>query len=46
LIEWALITDDAKPDGLVTNAPKELFDSQYEGTGCFLFKRPTETATN
>lgn len=39
LVEWALITDDGKPDGLVANAPKELFARQYEGTGCFLFRR-------
>jgi SAM-dependent methyltransferase len=40
LVEWALITDDAKPDGLVANADQQLFGGQYEGTGCFLFRRP------
>ncbi len=43
LLETALITENGKlPDGLVENAPEELFNQQSEGTGCYLFQRPVK----
>ena len=39
LLQFALIPDDVKTDGLIENASPELADQQEYGCGCFWFKR-------